>query len=209
MNGKIYLHGFLLINLLIILLIIVILKIHIGCTTAKDRRGLSGSIQDTELKAAEHALHLNAEALKKMDLGDLEQAERLFKQAIEADMNCGTVHNNLGSLYFRESKLYLAAIEFQCALKLMPNNPEPANNLGLVYEKAHQLDQAVEWYQMAIEMDPDAPEILGNLARARLRRGDSNHELKKLLERLAVKDPRSEWSKWAEEQAALMQIAEK
>ena len=82
-------------------------------------------------------------------------------------------------------------------------------NLGLVYEKAHQLDQAVEWYQKAIEMDPDAPEILGNLARARLRRGDSDHELKKLLEGLAVKDPRPEWSRWAEEQAALMQIAEK
>jgi Tfp pilus assembly protein PilF len=166
-------------------------------------------MHDTDLRSAEEALRRNAEALGKMDLGDLEQAERLFKEGIAADANCGPVHNNLGGLYFRQNKLYLAALEFQCAFNLMPNQSEPANNLGLVYEKAHQLDQAVEWYEKAIERDADTPEILGNLARARLRRGDGDSELKKLLERLAIKDPRPEWSKWAEEQAVLMQVLEK
>ena len=46
-------------------------------------------------------------------------------------------------------------------------------------------------------MEPDNPEYLGNLARVKVRRGDHDDQMKKLLEELVMKDSRPEWNHWA------------
>jgi hypothetical protein len=39
---------------------------------------------------------------------------------------CGPAHNNLGIVYYRQKKYYLAAWEFQYAAKLMAYSPSRA-----------------------------------------------------------------------------------
>ena len=116
---------------------------------------------------------------------------------------CGPAHNNLGKVYFRQGKMYLAAWEFQYAMKLMPNQPEPPNNLGLVFEAAGKLDDAAESYGKAVAREPDNIDALGNLARAP-RRGDKDAEVRDLLNELVLKDTRPEWVAWARDRLATL-----
>src|SRR5206468_4004250 len=107
-----------------------------------------------------------------LDNGDFQAAETELKAALSADITCRPAHNNLGKVYFHQNKLYLAAWEFQYAMKLMPNQPEPPDNLGLVFEIAGKLDDAADSYARAVALEPENVHALGNLARAHVRRGD-------------------------------------
>lgn len=112
----------------------------------------------------------------------------------------GPAHNNLGQLYYLQEHYYEAAWEFQYAGQLMPHQPIPRNNLGLVFEATGQLEKAEEHYALALDAEPDNPEFLGNLARAKVRQGERSHELRDLLQQIVVKDNRTQWRSWAEEQ---------
>jgi Tfp pilus assembly protein PilF len=131
-----------------------------------------------------------------LEQGKPDEAELAFKAALSADIMCGPAHNNIGKVYFRQNKLYLAAWEFQYALKLMPNQPEPLNNLGLVFEAAGKLNEATESYSKAISLEPDNIHAMGNLARARVRRGDQGADLAELLGQLALRETRPDWLAW-------------
>jgi Flp pilus assembly protein TadD len=146
----------------------------------------------------------NSRALPLMRQGQWEEAEKALKAALAADTMCGPAHNNLGSVYYHQGRYYLAAWEFQYAIKLMPNQPAPRNNLGLVYETAGQLDEAAEHYERAVELDPDSCEYLGNWARARVRRGEKDERVRDLLQKLIVRETRPQWSAWARERLARM-----
>ena len=128
-----------------------------------------------------------------------DQAEKVLKKAVAADVMFGPARNNLGLVYYHQGKLYQAAWEFQNAIRLMPYQPEPRNNLGLVLERAGKLTDAADAYDRARQMEPDNPEFIGNLARAKIRRGDNDVETKELLEERAFKDPRPQWTSWAKE----------
>ncbi len=145
---------------------------------------------------ADLARQENARAVALMDKGDHAGAESALKAALAADLMCGPAHNNLGKVFFRQGKLYLAAWEFQYAMKLMPNQPEPPNNLGLVFEAAGKLDEAAESYGKAVALEPENIHAMGNLARARVRRGDRDPEVRALLGRLVLRETRPDWLAW-------------
>ena len=146
----------------------------------------------------------NETALGLMEKGDYGGAELALRRALSQDIMFGPAHNNLGMVYYRQQKLYLAAWEFQYAVKLMPNQPAARNNLGLVFENGGKLDQAVDSYEQAMKIEPDNPQFVGNCARARLRRGDPDGEVRPLLDRLVTLDVRPDWLAWARERLALM-----
>ena len=146
----------------------------------------------------------NAEAVGLIDRGRYDEAERVLRRALDADVAYGPAHNSLGKVYFQQGKLYQAAWEFQYAAKLMPYQPEPRNNLGLVFERVGKLDEAVGWYERATTLEPDNPLLLGNLARARVRRGDRGEVVRALLTELVAKDSRAEWVEWAKERLVFL-----
>src|SRR4051812_2802818 len=145
---------------------------------------------------AEFARQENARAVALMDAGEYDKAEAALKSALAADVMCGPAHNNLGKIYYRQKKLYVAAWEFQYAMKLMPNQAEPPNNLGLVFEAAGKLDDATESYGKAIALEPENVAAMGNLARARVRRGDRDETVRGLLQKLIERDDRADWLAW-------------
>ncbi|MGB7160063.1 MAG: tetratricopeptide repeat protein [Tepidisphaeraceae bacterium] len=151
----------------------------------------------TPMRDAELARRENERAIELTDNGKYDEAERVLRKAMKADVMFGPVRNNLGLVYYHQGKLYEAAWEFQNAIKLMPHQPEPRNNLGLVLEKAGKLDDAEASYRKARELEPDNPEYIGNLARTRVRRGQRDEETRELLEELVLKDSRPPWLDWA------------
>jgi Tfp pilus assembly protein PilF len=134
---------------------------------------------------------------------DFDKAERLLNEALVADVTYGPAHNSLGMLYFQQSKLYLAAWEFEYAAKLMPEMAEPYNNLGLVYEKAGKYQEALSYYAMALSHNDDNPVVLGNIVRVRMVSGDRSGDLKNMVSDLALSHPNPTWQRWARDQVEL------
>lgn len=139
----------------------------------------------------------NEKAFVLIEEGKYADAEALLRGALEADPNFGQARNNLGLVYYHLGNLYQAAWEFEQAAKLMPNRGEPHNNLGLVYERAGQLNRAIDAYTQARQYDLASTEFLANLARARVRRGDIDVDIRQLLEQLVLRETRSDWRDWA------------
>jgi Flp pilus assembly protein TadD len=175
-----------------------------GCGGRQARPPEYQTLAEDPNRDTEAARRENARAAALLEEGRLDEAERALKDALAADLFFGPAHNNLGVVYRRQEKFYLAAWEFQYAAKLMPHAPEPRNNLGLVYEAVGRLQEAEGWYDKAIALQPDNPELVGNLARLRLRSGRTDAQTRRLLEDLALKDTRPDWAAWARERLALM-----
>lgn len=142
-------------------------------------------------------------AAKLFDKGKCDKAEEALQEALVADVMYGPAHNNLGRIYYEQGKYYLAAWEFEYAIKTMPDRPEPYNNLGMVYEAVDRTDQAIEQYQKAHRMAPQNPEFLGNLARATLKKDEHSPEAHDLLSDLLLYDTRPHWTRWARETLAV------
>ena len=177
----------------------------VGCA-GKRQAGARGyeTVKPEPARDADSAATQNALAVDLIERHKYDDAERLLKRALTADITHGPAHNNLGKVYFQRGQYYLAAWEFQYAVKLMPGQPEPRNNLGLVFEQVGKFDEAIGWYGKATELAPDTPLLIGTLARARVRRGDRDEDTRAVLARLVATDSRPQWVAWAKEQLALM-----
>jgi len=152
----------------------------------------------------EAARRHNARAVRLIEEGSLDDAEKELKTALSADLFFGPAHNNLGTIYLKQEKYYLAAWEFQYAAKIMKDSPEPRYNLGMVYEAVARLDEAGHWYDEALTLAPDSVETTAGLARVRLQQGLRDDRTRELLADLVLKDTRPEWTAWARKQLALL-----
>ncbi len=81
------------------------------------------------------ARQLNGESLALMEAGELDQAELSLKAAIDADPRFGPARNNLGMVYYRQRRYYLAAQQFRCAAETMPTRTQPKQNLAMTMAK--------------------------------------------------------------------------
>jgi Tfp pilus assembly protein PilF len=169
-----------------------------GCASVANSRG-NGSSANSSSKAAEEL----ALGTKLLHEEKYDGAEKHLRLAVSLDAFSGLAHNNLGSVFFAQGKLYEAASEFQEAIKLLPGRPEPHNNLGLVLEAGNKLDEAIAQFRQAVDLQPDNPELLGNLARAHVRRGDRDPQTRQLLIDLMQKETRPEWREWVNRELAL------
>ena len=125
------------------------------------------------------------------------KAESLLREALTADLYYGPAHNNLGTLYLKQSKLYEAASEFEWARKLMPGLPDPRMNLALTLERAGRTDEALAGYQSALEVYPDHLPTLQALARLQIRSGKADERTKHALEEIAFRGENERWKEWA------------
>lgn len=160
------------------------------------------TIQAEPLRDTDAAIKANAQGLGHLDAGELFQAEQAFKRALEADVDFGPAHNNLGKIYFLKRDYYRAAHEFDNAIKLMPKAAAPHNNVGLTLLEAGELDDAVDYFRKAMTLAPGEIQYQANLVRTLVERGDRTEEVMTLLRVVAVHDERVSWRVWASHQIA-------
>jgi len=127
---------------------------------------------------------------------DLEEAERLLREALTADLFHGPAHNNLGVVFLKQEKLYEAAQEFEWAKKLMPGHPDPRVNLGLVMEAAGKTDDALGAYASALEVRSEYMPAIQGMARLLVREGREDDRLDRLLQEVVARGD-SAWRDWA------------
>lgn len=142
------------------------------------------------------AAKLTREAADCMET-DPEKAEKLLREALNADLYHGPAHNNLGVVYLAQGKLYEAAGEFEWARKLMPGHPDPRMNLGYTLELAGRTDDAIQGYASALEVYPDHLPTMQALARAQLRAGKADDRTAHYLDEIMMRGETQEWRDWA------------
>lgn len=170
-----------------------------GCTSSSSTSPYG--TQSAEARDPRKADELNAKATDLIDR-DPHEAEALLREALTADIYHGPAHNNLGTLYLAQGKLYEAASEFEWARKLLPGHPDPRMNLALTLESAGRTDEALATYETALEVYPQHLPSMQALARLRVRSGQVDGRTKELLQEVAFKSEDTGWRDWARIQLA-------
>lgn len=124
--------------------------------------------------------------LRCLQSGDLEQAEKLFNQAIELYPDEYSPYYYRGFIAYKKTDYIKAVDFFKKALSLNNKNPQLNFSLGLVYKEIKNLEEAQNHYKTAIELNPDYIDAYNNLANLYL--GEEQHDeaiywYKKLKER--------------------------
>ena len=103
---------------------------------------------------------------------DPEEAERLYRWAIELDPDFGEPHNSLGVLYNEQGELDRARGAFESAIEVDPLYAVPHCNLGIVLDRLGDLDGAIASCERSIELDSKLARAHFHLGWGLARRGD-------------------------------------
>lgn len=101
-----------------------------------------------------NTLNNYATTLKKLDR--MNDAEAVFKLALQINPRDGEVLFNLGNLYNASNKLDLAKTNYIQALQIRPNFAEAHYNLGLIYAKLGDNPQAITHLEKFLQLSPNA-----------------------------------------------------
>lgn len=134
--------------------------------------------------------------VQRLDPDEREQAERLLRECLVADLYHGPAHNNLGVILLDRGVLYEAANEFEWARKLMPGHPAPRVNLAMTLERAGRFDDAISAYDAALAVfDGHLPALQGK-ARLQIRSGRVDETTLAMLDEISLRGD-DDWREWA------------
>lgn len=97
------------------------------------------------------------DALAAVTAGNLEQAETLFKRAIELDPQFCDAMDNLAGLLRSQDRLDEAVTWLEKSLQVYPNDASALDSLGYLYTLLGKPDKAVEAYLNLTKLEPDNP----------------------------------------------------
>ncbi len=103
---------------------------------------------------AEHAHALHLTGVIAMQQGDLNEAERLIRRALEASPEDVNFYNTLGTLLRRQGNIEQARACFEQYLHLAPNDADAAFNLANLLKGQGELKQAERLYRQVLSRQP-------------------------------------------------------
>ncbi|NQV32197.1 MAG: tetratricopeptide repeat protein [Phycisphaeraceae bacterium] len=104
------------------------------------------------------------QAIQHHQNGQLDQAEALYRQALEDNPNHAGIHHCLGMIGSQTDRSAMAIEHVTKALEISPEVARFQNTLGVVLEEAGREQDAVKAYEQAISLDPTFAEAYNNLA---------------------------------------------
>ena len=106
------------------------------------------------------------------DSDTMDQAEELYRRALELDPWLAIAYTNLGNICFRRNDEKQAEVLYRKALDIDSTQPEAQYNLGYVMLERGEAAAAIEFFRGAIESDPRFADAYFNLAMAYEQVGD-------------------------------------
>jgi protein O-mannosyl-transferase len=150
------------------------------CASLRHRRAILGIGALMALAALMACAHLQASHWK--------NSESLWSHTLACTSDNTIAHNNLGTALLEMGRVDEAAIHFQKALQVQPQDAEARNNLGNAFFRQGQVDKAVAHYQAALQINPNLALARYNLGVALLRNGRV-HEAVEHFERALEIEP--------------------
>jgi len=98
-----------------------------------------------------HANALNYLGYTYADLGkNLDEAERLIKEALKHDPESGYITDSLGWVYYKKGLFEQALGVLEKAASLVPDDPVILEHLGDAYQKVNNKEKALEFYNRSL-----------------------------------------------------------
>lgn len=169
-----------------------LMLMQVGCSATQERALELDSVAERNQQLAAELTHQASGLIE----SDPDEAMRLLRLAVEADLFHGPAHNNIGVILLNQGMLYEAAEEFDWARRLMPGHPDPRVNLGLALERGGKYGDALEAYASAMEVYPGHLPSVKAFARLQVRAGLRDDWTNELLSEIVNRGD-TEWQEWA------------
>ena len=135
---------------------------------------------------------MNGEALFKSAIkhharGDLENAEKRYREAININYYHQDIYTNLGVICKNSGRQEEAISLYLKAIEVNPNHPGAYTNLGNLYKELGNLDQALASTLQSLELKPDNPDAHMNLGGIYQDLGNLDQALAATLKSLELK----------------------
>lgn len=104
--------------------------------------------------------------------GEIDEAIRLYRDAIEWDPLSFQAFNNLGTALRQKGNFFEAIESYKAALRIKPDFAAAMHNLGTALRDAGEIEESIRWFRRAIRVQPDFVEAHGNLSFALLLAGN-------------------------------------
>jgi protein O-GlcNAc transferase len=128
-----------------------------------------------------------AQALRHHQAGSLGEAERLYRQILQAEPEHADANHLLGVLAYQGGHCEQAVTLIGRAISVSPRAACYHSNLGLALEELGQVDAAVGSYLLALRLEPDFPEAHNNLGKALLHQGRRDEAVTHFREALSIR----------------------
>ncbi len=102
----------------------------------------------------------------------MDEAERIYRQALKHDPWLAIVYTNLGNIRFRRGDEEQAAEMYHRALAIESTQPEAKYNLGYMMLHRGKLEEAIRYFRGALSSDGNFADAFFNLAMAYEQVGD-------------------------------------
>ena len=123
-----------------------------------------GFVRSATAPAAVDYRALLKQAMQAHQAGDLDTAERLYREVLEARAAQPDALHYLGVLCHQRGRSDEAVRLIDAALKITPRHPDAHNNLGNVHKECGRLPEAERCYRRALECGPEHYNAQNNLA---------------------------------------------
>jgi len=119
-----------------------------------------------------HANALNYLGYTYADLGqNLDEAERLVKQALKYKPNDGYITDSLGWVYYKKGQFAKALQYLKKAVEIVPDDPIMLEHMGDAYNKLNDKPNALKYYQKSLKVKEKDKEELEEKIRQLQREG--------------------------------------
>jgi tetratricopeptide (TPR) repeat protein len=161
----------------------------------RETDGAPDHVEDnvTEANGGTTAYRYFIEGCAAEDRGDLQQAEHLWRQAIDLEPNMAAALTNLGNLVYRQGELEEARRLYDRALEHDPNQPEARYNLANLLEDLGETELAISELRVVCAAAPDFADAHYNLG-LMLAQVGGTAQAKQHLERYLELDAASDWA---------------
>ena len=108
-----------------------------------------------------HANALNYLGYTYADLGlNLDEAERLIKEALKYKPNDGYITDSLGWVYYKKGEFDKALKYLKKAIEMVPDDPIMLEHMGDAYLKLDDKPNALKFYQKSLKIKDKDTEAL-------------------------------------------------
>lgn len=99
--------------------------------------------------------------------GNLEEALKYYKEALDLDEGNEFVHNAMASIYRQKEEYASAKMHLNASLEIDNTNPVTYYNFGNLLVDMHKNEEAIKMYEKALELQPDFDEVKEELEKLR------------------------------------------